>query len=347
MSISKGEINMRIRLSKILAVTCVMFLLVGNMMSATAAITVTEKNLTATNADNCYWPEVSGNYVVYSDYPAGPGNVYLYNISADTTVEIGLLTSSNESPSIDGDRVVYTSNDGSQDSIRMYTISTASDIEICQVGHNASRPAISGDKIVYRNGNTTNGPNNIYLIDLTDVTLTPSQISGTYSRNFRPMIDGNYVVWHANNGTDNDVMLYDINAATETAIATTADDEEKPDVSGANVVYHISGGDGGIRLYNIDSHATTQIVDPGYAFTPRIDGNFMIYEGGLTGGAQKVIRHDLTTGAEMTIAEPGDFLDIPAIDGMHVVWVTNDGDIMLDTLSEDVPVVPEMPYTGR
>lgn len=339
---------MRIRLSKVLALTCVMFLLVGNLMSVTAAMTITEKNLTSTNVDDCYWPEVSGNYVVYSDLIAGPSSVYLYNISAGTTIKIGIGASSNYNPSIDGDRVVYSSNDGSQNSIRMYTISNQADIEICLVNHEGSRPAISGNKIVYRNGNTSNGANNIYLIDLTDVTLTPLQISDAYSANFRPMIDGNFVVWHANNGSGFDVMLYDINAVKETAIATTADSEERPDVSGLNVVYQILGGDGGIRLYNINSHLTTQIVDPGYAFTPRIDGDSMIYEGGLTAGNQKVILHNLTTGAETTVAEPGDYLDIPSIDGQHVVWVTDDGDIMLDTLA-DAPVVvpPSLPYTGR
>jgi beta propeller repeat protein len=327
-----------------------MFLMVGNLMPAGATINVAERILTEENDNNCYWPDVSGNYVVYSDWSEGPSNVYVYNIEAGTTIEIGPEGQDNFTPSIDGDRVVYvTGNDGSW-SIRMYTISTQTDTEICEVGHARPQPAISGDRIVYRNGTTEQGANEIYAIDLNDPYLTPTQISDAYSRNFRPMVDGDYAVWHAYNGSDHDVMLYDFDAGTETVIADTSDNEQKPDISGPNVVYHVDYGDGGIRYYNIDTQITTQAVDPGYALTPRVDGKFMIYEGGLTGGGQKVIMQNLLTGEETTIADPGNYLDVPGIDGQHVVWVDQksevDADIMLDTLSAP-PVFTVLPGTDQ
>lgn len=333
-------------LYKIVAATCAAFLLLGNLAPAIAVINVTEKNLTTSNNEKAYWPEISGNYVVYSDSAAGPSTVYLYDIAAETTTEIGRATGSNENPAIDGDRVVYSSYDGEAYSIRMYTISTHQDIEITPVTHDSSRPAISGDHIVYRNGPDPRRGNNIYLIDLNDVALTPLQISDAYADNFRPEIDGNFVVWHADNGSDNNVMLYDIQESQESEIANTPDDEERPDVSGDYVVYHLNAGNDGVCLYKISDHKTSLIVQPSYSYTPRIQGNFVVYEGGLTDGAQKVILRNLTTGVETTIAEPGDFLDIPVIDGRHVAWVSNGGDIMLDTLSSP-PVFAALPGSNQ
>ncbi len=76
---------------------------------AVAQITGTETRIT-TDPDNQFRPVISGDLVVYTDDRIGTFDIYLYDLSTDTEVQVTTSSFAELHPDVDQGLVVYAKN---------------------------------------------------------------------------------------------------------------------------------------------------------------------------------------------------------------------------------------------
>ena len=109
------------------------------------------------NTTNLEWdPNIYGNYIVYRDYDGNDSEIYLYNISSGTTLNITDNAFDDANHHYDGDYVTWAGSDGSDDEIFFYQISTDTTIQVTDNSDFDSSPKIQGDNIVWQGSPTGN-----------------------------------------------------------------------------------------------------------------------------------------------------------------------------------------------
>lgn len=250
-------------------------------------------------------PQISGKYVVWQRHIGGNWEIFLRDLSTNTTTRITTNTIDDTSPQIDGDYIVWLRNE-SGGKIFCKKISTIpfQDITVPVIAGTRvnSAPRIANGHIVWTSNSTATldpAPGEIYLYRISTSTLTNISATtdpGNTLNDIGPQINATTVGWNRENenGTadpSDDVttyMLYDIASATTTQAPSGFTWPENPQVAGKlSVSSRFDETDREIFL-QYDGRTTRQITNNSIPDTyPRISGTTVVWAGGV--GASSAI----------------------------------------------------------
>jgi beta propeller repeat protein len=131
-------------------------------------------------------PDISGNYVVWTDYRSGNYDVYLYNISTQRTTQLTNHPSHQYAAQIDGNRIVWKDNrDGSDMELYLYDLTTGDERRMTNHDYHVVRLSLSGDKVAW-----ADGARNVYVSDLITGAATQIATKGDF-----PVLGGSRIAW--------------------------------------------------------------------------------------------------------------------------------------------------------
>jgi predicted CXXCH cytochrome family protein len=187
--------------------------------SATADTT----RLTSEAADQIQ-PDIEGDLVVWSDFRhgeelGGGADIYLYDFATGVETRITSAIGDQIAPSIAGDFIVWEDyRNGYSPAIYAYDLSTDVEWKVASgYANTMERPEVGGVVVVFED---YNGVRAYDLAAKSAITISTSDAAEHV-----PATDGDYVVWARSNGTDLDLVGYDL--ATKTEFEVAAEDGEQ------------------------------------------------------------------------------------------------------------------------
>lgn len=180
-------------------------------------------------------------------------------------------------------------------------------------------PQVRGDNLVWVRGSTPS--QSVQKFDgTTTTTIATSSLAMA-----DPVADGNYVAWEGFNGpTANDREIYLHNGSTVMQITDNDHSDFDPQISGGQVTWW-----GGVfnnnQVFLWDNGVTTQLSDSGLNQFPKIDGQFIVWQGweGYGNGDLEIFLWDGNQVHQLTDNAVDDTM--PQISGNHIVWQSGGG----------------------
>jgi beta propeller repeat protein len=162
-------------------------------------------------------PSVSGSYIVWDAYVNSQYDIFLYNISDHTILNIteDALDSDQEYPVISGNYISWMDNRNGNWDIYLANISNLSDIRISPITTETSSqvfPAIDSTKVVWRD----EGTESIYLFDA--VTDSSVRITSPMRQPYDPAISANRIVY-TGDAPDPQIYLFTYDVFVECPLA--------------------------------------------------------------------------------------------------------------------------------
>jgi beta propeller repeat protein len=178
----------------------------------------------------------------------------------------------------------------------------------------------------------------------------PSQVTANPATQLDPAISVDIVVYTDLRNGNEDIYYYDLSTDMETQITTSSGNQRLNDVSGSHVVYTDMTAPGSrIVLYDLATDTAVSITAGSYDQNPRIDGDIVVFERGLS-GAYDVMAYDLASASETPVANTTAHEQGPVVSGRRVAYerhasMTAPGEIVvfdLDTHAEVVLGDPDL-----
>ncbi|GAB4187018.1 MAG: hypothetical protein Kow00105_01620 [Phycisphaeraceae bacterium] len=279
-------------------------------------------NITGNTSVNETDPHISGDHIVYLG-----GGVKAYNITTGTTTVLAPSTVSVANVDIDGDIAVWSQRSGSWFNIMMADLSAATPVAVPVFPFgsgpgatgNQVQPQISGDNIIWQ-APGVGGYLDVFIHNLS--TGITTNVSNTPFTDFGHQIDNGVVVWYGDDGSGNDVYVFDGRAFDGTGTAPTpiniglaGRSDVVPKVSGANIVWDSNAE---VFLYNLDTAVTTQLTTSPSTFLtdPDVSGSNITWSDG-----NEIFIHNLDTLLTTNLSNSSAIDLTPIIDGNNVVWL--------------------------
>ena len=237
--------------------------------------------------DGGQYPQVYGDYVIFTSNQDGDNEIYRYQISTGVKSRLTNNDSGDFGPDIEGDYVVWSGVEGEDNDIYLHQLSTDTIINLTndQAG-NFAGAHISGDYVVW----VSYGPSGLYLYQIS--TATTTQITNDSTGDNAPEIDGNYIVWLKSTSQSDvkDIYLHDIQTGISKKIASTGtnfiwDLDTGPYVKDDFVFWMSRDGspenDNEVYLYQISTdtiHNISDNLDAGDGHA-ELDGNHLVWSG--------------------------------------------------------------------
>jgi beta propeller repeat protein len=182
--------------------------------------TGTTTQISNTEFELNWWPQPSGDYVVWfgDDYD-GDSEIMLYQISNGTTTQITDNAIDDDYPEIDGNYIVWGQNDGSHFTRHLYAINTGQTKQISPDSTYASRTRniIKGDFVTWSNfAGYPAEEDECYLYQISTDTLNlvaENSLGSPY-----PHLSEAHLVWNANY----DIFLAELDIPEDTPPATVS-----------------------------------------------------------------------------------------------------------------------------
>jgi len=198
--------------------------------------------------------EMSGDVIVWTDtrnFDDTLEDIYMYNIAMKQETPLIVVKNRQKRPAISGNLIAY-SNWTDDKKIHVYDLNTGKDTAI-PTDHRAETVDIDGKRVVYDDFNK----DSTMMYDLSTGVETFIMVNGEW-----PRISGDYVIYRKSvNGRD-DIFLYNIPDKKETCISCGLTEEPTADyrIDGNYVVFDMSTAGEPLRLYNIGTTTTSEIV---------------------------------------------------------------------------------------
>ena len=269
--------------------------------------------------------QVDGDYIVWSDNRNGNWDIFAYQVSTGSEINVVTNSSDQSSPVISGDIIVWEDGRNGALDIYGYKISTATEFKISDAANTQSSPQIDGDYVVWQD-NRSGNDSDIYAYQIsTGNEITVSTAAG---EQWSPKISGDHIVWQTFDGTQSDVYGYQISSGTiifNTAAA--AGSQYKPEINGDYVVWvdnrnipiDINNRDD-IYAYKLSTSTefavTTEDGDQG---SPQIDGDYIVWQDKQTGDFN-IHLYQISTANEQVISSAAGDQTLPIISGDIVAW---------------------------
>lgn len=267
--------------------------------------------------------QVLGDYMVWHGRIAGSWEVYLYQISQRSKINISQnLGEPDGNATLSESHVVWRGWDGNDWEIYLYDIENQTKINISQNDNNSDYEArIYGNFVVWHGLNNSEDYE-IFLYDIANQTKTNISQNPIRDDKFA-VIHGNHVVWEGNIGDGNiEVFLYNIANQTKTNISqndTGAD--AQADIFGNYVVYRAGEGNGTeILLYNIETGQKINISqNEGQSdYRPFVSGNYVVWR--AWDGDGEIYGYDILNATKVTLSNNEDDDDNHHIYEHSIVW---------------------------
>ena len=132
------------------------------------------------------YPAIYGDRIVWQDNRNGNLDIYMYDLSTSTEMQITTNESNQSGPAIYGNRIVWTDDRNGISEIYMYDISTSQETKISTSGSEYSAPEIYNDRIVWQEYGRDAAPYSLIMYDLstqqeTQIAETGIVLGGFYS----------------------------------------------------------------------------------------------------------------------------------------------------------------------
>ena len=169
-----------------------------------------------------------------------------------------------------------------------------------------------------------------FLVSVPSAHAATTQIFSSGSGVSAPQMDGNYIVWSAQDTSGiNQVYLYDVSSGQTTQLTQLiSGGAGNALVKDGKITWLSNDGNGheGIFLYDIASGVATEIANLSQGiWSAQIGGNYVVWG---TPGYPEVYLYNIATGTTTQIANNGQGFgpfNSPLTDGNWVVWTGNDG----------------------
>ena len=251
-------------------------------------LTQIKRQVSQNTTDVDQTPAVFGNYVVWRSNQDGDNEIYLYNLISQAEINISNDNATGAgSPAIFGDWVVWESTDEGPDvDVFLYSISTQSKQNLSNSPGDESGLRLQGDKAIWA---VTNGgfTYDIFVYDLSTSTLIP--VAAGQGLNPSDLdVNGNYAVWAASDGGDDEVFAFSLPAGPTLALSNNNDADNRPALHADQVVWEaFEGGEREIRYYNLSSGRESVLgPDPAADISPDTYGPFTVWQSDRDGNGQ-------------------------------------------------------------
>lgn len=177
------------------------------------------------------FPLVEGDYVIWQGGNAqGWAEIWAYKISTGQITNLSNTAVGNESEAtISGRYVAWTNGN-----LSIYDLQTMQLVRTIPLTDYDREPQLDGNYLIWRNYNTSTGFSRIKLHNI--VTNTTTELTaGELVYDF--MLNGDYAVWNASDGTDAEIYLYRISTQTTSTLTNNVDYDKAPAIHGNTVVW--------------------------------------------------------------------------------------------------------------
>ena len=209
------------------------------------------------------YPDVRGNSIIYEHKTDGFYNLFVYDCSTSTSVQIAPAGYNQINSAIDGGLVVWTENRGTGDQVYYRDIQQVSPAtKISGSTYGQYYPAVSGEVVVWAEDRETGTGYDIYGYDLSEhEEFVVYSGSGNQTR---PAISGNLIVWQdESKGTSNfDIWGMDMTTGSPFAIDTTSSHDQNSAISGRRVVWQRGTSNFDIYMAEIPTPTVMVVVSP-------------------------------------------------------------------------------------
>jgi hypothetical protein len=198
--------------------------------------------------------EMSGDVIVWKDgrtFDDTLDDIYMYNIATKQESPLIVVDDRQQRPAISGNLIAY-SNWTDSKKIHVYDLNTRKDIAI-PTDHRAQTVDIDGKRVVFEDLDKRS----VVLYDISTGKDTLVMAGGRW-----PRISGDHVIYRKWVNNRDDIYLYNIPNKKETCISCGLTEEPTSDyrIDGNYVVFDMSSTGEPLRLYNIGTRATSEIV---------------------------------------------------------------------------------------
>lgn len=241
------------------------------------------RNVTNTQNEQEYLPDVDGTTVVYTHSGSGmPGDIIAYDVVASSAQTVAASDSlvTYSLPAIDGRYVVYVRNvnspTGAQVDIDGYDLTFGSPIgPVTNDPAIQSHPRVSGDLVVFEDYASGGADIHGWRVGAAAPFLIAQRAS-------QPDADGSWVVWLEFSGElfiPNVVAAVNVESGVKQLLSSTSSEKIQPRISGARVVWADNrSGDFDLWSYDLASGVEEVLVDGiGEQVLADIDGDRVVY----------------------------------------------------------------------
>jgi hypothetical protein len=291
----------------------------GHRMVWVDGITMTtwaEGDASPTAIGTGYYPQVSGDRVVWQSYDGFDYEIYTWLAGDVTATRLTSNSAEDSLADVSGDRVVWGSSDGAEYSIYTWVAGDAVATKISDI-YFSSAPKVSGDRVVWQAWDGVDyeiytwvagdlAPTKVTDNSVSDLwprvsgdrlfwiagdgsatsiytwavgDSTPTQVSGSSTNNQFAEVSGDRVVWRGHDGTNWMVYTWAVGDSGPTTLSSTSTENSAARVSGDRVVW--SGSDGShyqVYTWVAGDVAPTQITDDNKGnTTPRVSGDRVVW----------------------------------------------------------------------
>lgn len=267
-------------------------------------------------------PAISGDIVVYTDMRHGNEEVYYYDLSSGTETRITSSSTNQRLNDVSGSRIVFTDLSAPGDHIDLYDVATGVVTSPLTSGPVDRNPRIDGDIVVFERG--TSGATDVFAYDLG--SRSEIRVTTTTGGQFNPVVSGRRVVYqrHPSSSAPGEIVVFDLDTATETVLGDSALDDRRPDIDGDLVVWDIvtAAGDTDIAIHDLSTGITEVLTMAGNQRGAHVSGRVVVFDDDSSGTSDVWMYHIDSKQMILAASGPGtEFLN--DISGGQIVYTSN------------------------
>ncbi len=304
-------------------------------------ITVTHNQITSSSMDEIT-PTIgndgNSDIVVYNKIP-GAGVIEYQRLNLDgspngTPVLISSGSTDDRLNDVSGNRIVYTATLGSGlGEVTVFEIDTGVRTSIT-VPTLSPEAKIHGDNVAWTEASALG--TQIRVFDLTLLGTGTSPLTLGFSDSKAVEIGSRFVVWQEDDGSDSDVMAYDLGSGFQFPVsANSGIVESSPSTDGDLIVWQFTGtaGGTGISYMDVSTFTTIVVIDDGANnLNPSVSGDFISYESDVNGNFD-VFVHRISDGQTFQVTTSSDDQTLNGVFGNLISYATanssDDSDIFV------------------
>ncbi|MFH0862904.1 MAG: C1 family peptidase, partial [Candidatus Altiarchaeota archaeon] len=280
--------------------------------------------------------DISDNKLVFELYVQSASQIFVYDVSGNSTLQITSSEIDQKMPRISANRIVWQTYPKASlnvpNRVVSYDLQTGAQSTLTLTDFYPFYPDVDGDIVVYSDdrtiafpGTDTDPNSDIYRYDFS--TSQERQITTNPQAQEKPTLSGSKVVYtDLRDGYD--IYLFDTATGIEQRLTTSSADQFDPQIDGKHIVW-VEGvissiyDPWSIYLYDIDTSQTRRISSGSRSHSARVSGNKVAWLQASSSGAYDLFLYDIPTGQTTQLTAGAlKISSNPAIDRRHLMWAS-------------------------
>ncbi len=240
-----------------------------------------ERQITTDTADQ-FDPSICGTIIVYSDRRNSDADVYIYDLAADSEIQVTSGGGDQLLTDVWDNHVVYTDY-GSGNAEIFLRYPSGSYASILSHPANQRRPAINDGVIVFEDDRNGNYDCYWYIS-----TTLSGWVTLDLSHQRKPAVADSIIVYEDFRNGNSDVGMYRVGWSTEMLLTDDPAQDVDPDINDGIIAFCSNRADiGDVFYFDIAADSLVQVTagDGNYERNPSVSGDFITYESYAAGDA--------------------------------------------------------------